>query len=347
MQYGIAVLPGPESWRAVQRAEELGFSHAWFYDTQMLGSDVFMSMTQAAMATSKIVLGTGVLIPTNRIAPVAASAFGTLNAIAPGRVVFGVGTGFTGRNTMGQKAMPQRAMQEYIRVVRGLLGGETVSWRAEGKEQLIRFMHPGMGFINQDVAVPVHVSAFGPRGVRYAVEHAEGWMTFAGSVGPAVVQVNAVQATSKEIGRESSSLYKTVFALGCVLAEGEEADGARGMAQAGPQAAVGWHGAMERWDSLPEPVKANMARERALYESYDPRAPYLELHRGHLVFVRDDERPFISADLIRQRTYTGTQTELRDRVRAIEAAGYDQFCLQLVHGQEDAVEDWARVFDLV
>lgn len=347
MEYGIAVLPGPESWRAVRRAEELGFSHAWFYDTQMLGSDVFIAMTQAAMNTSRIKLGTGVLIPTNRIAPVAASAFGTLNAIAPGRIVFGVGTGFTGRNTMGQRAMPQRDMFEYIRVVRGLLAGERVEWASEGKTQLIEFMHPGMGFINQADPVPVHVSAFGPRGVRYTVKNAEGWMTFSGNVQSAVSQAGAVEAAAKDAGRDVSTLYRTVFGLGCVLTEGESADSERAIAQAGPQAAVGWHGAMERWDTLPDGAKAGMARQRALYESYDQRAPYIDLHRGHLVYVRDDERAFVTGDLIRRATYTGTKEELRDRFRAIAAAGYDQFCLQLVHGQEDAVEDWARVFELV
>ena len=35
------------------------------------------------------------------IEPVTANAFATLNQIAPGRIDFGVGTGFTGRRTMG------------------------------------------------------------------------------------------------------------------------------------------------------------------------------------------------------------------------------------------------------
>ena len=108
MQFAIALASSTESWRAVKRAEELGFHAAWFYDTQLLNPDVFMCMTQAAMATEKIRLGTGVLIPSNRIEPVAANAFATLNKIAPGRVDFGVGTGFTGRRTMGLSAISRR-----------------------------------------------------------------------------------------------------------------------------------------------------------------------------------------------------------------------------------------------
>ena len=33
MEFGIALPPAADAWRIVQRAEELGFSHAWFYDT--------------------------------------------------------------------------------------------------------------------------------------------------------------------------------------------------------------------------------------------------------------------------------------------------------------------------
>src|SRR3979409_307694 len=99
MRFAIAIATDAESWRVVRRAEELGFSHAWFFDTQMLSADPFVAMAASAMKTSRIKLGTGVLIPSNRIAPVAATAYASLNKLAPGRVVFGVSTGFTGRRT--------------------------------------------------------------------------------------------------------------------------------------------------------------------------------------------------------------------------------------------------------
>ena len=84
MQFGIAIPTAADSWRLVRRAEELGFSHAWFFDTQMLSADPFVAMAAAAMKTTRIKLGTGVLIPSNRIAPVAANAFASLNKLAPG-----------------------------------------------------------------------------------------------------------------------------------------------------------------------------------------------------------------------------------------------------------------------
>ena len=52
---------------------------------------LFVAMGAGAVKTSRIRLGTGVLIPTNRIAPVTANAFASLNQLAPGRIDFGVG----------------------------------------------------------------------------------------------------------------------------------------------------------------------------------------------------------------------------------------------------------------
>src|SRR3974377_2637009 len=101
MQVAIAIPTDAASLRVVRRAEELGLARAWFYDTQMLSADPFVAMAAAAMKTTRIRLGTGVLIPSNRIAPVAANALASLNQLAPGRIDFGVGTGFPARGAMG------------------------------------------------------------------------------------------------------------------------------------------------------------------------------------------------------------------------------------------------------
>ncbi len=92
----------------------------------MLSAERFVAMGAAAVKTSRIRLGTGVLIPSNRIAAAAANAFATLNQLAPGRIDFGVGTGFTGRRAMGFGAVKMADMEEYIHAVIALLNEETV-----------------------------------------------------------------------------------------------------------------------------------------------------------------------------------------------------------------------------
>jgi len=53
-----------------------------------------LGIAAAALKTSRIRLGTGVLVPSNRIAAVTANAFATLNGLAPGRIDFGIGVGW-------------------------------------------------------------------------------------------------------------------------------------------------------------------------------------------------------------------------------------------------------------
>lgn len=60
----------------------------------------------------------------------------------------------------------------------------------------------------------------------------------------------------------------------------------------------------------------------------------------------DDERAFVKPEHIERATFTGVEGDLRERARSLGEAGYDQLVIQLIHGQEHAIEDWARVFEL-
>jgi 5,10-methylenetetrahydromethanopterin reductase len=347
MEFGIALAPGVDAWKVVQRAEELGFSHAWFYDTQMLCADVFVAMALAAERTSRIVLGTGVLVPTNRIAPVAANALASLNALAPGRIVFGVGTGFTARNTMGLGPMPLRDLREYVRVVRALLAGETVRWDCEGGAHPIRFLNPDAGLINVRDAIPLHLSAFAPKARALTVEVADGWITFLSILPRALHEIAEMQTACRNGGRAPERLYTTAFTLGCVLAPGEDAGSARAHAQAGPLVPVVFHGLIERTiddAQLPPDLRAAVQAYRTQYETYEPaNARYLQMHTGHLMWVRPEEERFVTPDLIRMATFTGTVDELRERIAILREAGYQQLAFQLVPGHESAINDWARL----
>ena len=135
MDFGIGIATSHDSWKLAQRAEELGFTHAWFYDTQMITADCFVAMGAAAMKTSRIRLGTGVLVPSNRIAAVTANSFATLNGMAPGRIDFGVGTGFSARRAMGQQLLDVAAMRLVRRHVEAELHGADDAAIEPGGEQ--------------------------------------------------------------------------------------------------------------------------------------------------------------------------------------------------------------------
>jgi 5,10-methylenetetrahydromethanopterin reductase len=351
MEFGIALPTAADAWKVVKRAEELGFTHAWFYDTQMLCADCFVAMGAAAVHTSRIRLGTGVLIPSNRIAPVTANGFASLNQLAPGRIDFGVGTGFTGRRTMGLGAIRLAEMEEYIRVVMALLSGETTEFAVERQRHKIAFLNPELHLINLNDPVGLHISAYGPRARALTAKLGAGWLNFVGDVAGGVAAMQAMQDSWRQAGRTAGDLTAVAFALGCVLQPGEPLDSERAIAQAGPRAAVLLHRAADEAlsglpntsaipPSLAEPVAAYVE----LAKTFEPAdARYLENHRGHLMAVKPRERPFVTAELVRQTTFTGTETDLLDRIADLRDAGYTQFTIQLVPGQEHAIEDWAKL----
>ena len=352
MDYGIAGLIGAESWKTVQRAEQLGFTHAWFYDSPLYVADILVAMAAAAVKTSRIRLGMGVAVPSARIAPTMADGLASLNKLAPGRIDFGVGTGNTARSLMGVGAMKLADMREYMRVVRALLAGEVVEYDFEGARRKITFMHPVPGLVNLHDPIQWHVSAMGPRSRQFTAEMGAGWINFMTGTPAALADVKDMLTKWQAAHREANDCYTTGFTLGCVLAENEPYDSPRAKAQAGPHVAVVLQHLIDTNDRIDlgasdaselSPVVAEYQR---IYDAYEPPATrYMKLYRGHLMWLLPEEEHLISGDLIRQITLTGTVAALRERIRLLRDGGYRQLTIQLTAGHEDALGDWARVIE--
>jgi alkanesulfonate monooxygenase SsuD/methylene tetrahydromethanopterin reductase-like flavin-dependent oxidoreductase (luciferase family) len=352
MDHDIFLAPAADSYKVVKRAEALGYRRAWFYDTQLLNSELFVSMAAAAVQTSTIRLGTGVLIPGNRIAPVAASGLASLNKLAPGRIDFGISTGFTARRTMGLRPVKLADMEEYIRVVRGLLAGETLEWTFEDKRRKIRFLNPEVEAVNITDPIPVHISATGPRGRRLTAKLDAGWIHATANVAHAGAAIADMQAAWRDAGRAPADLRATAAIGGCVLREGEVADSPRAKAHAGPTATIALHSLVERdqFGDLGRPVPPGLAplveRYRRIYLAYEPAdARYLSNHRGHLMFLRPEEQEICTAELIRATTFTGPPALIREQLRELARAGFDHVGVTIRHGYPEMLEEWADVFE--
>ena len=186
MRFGLTILPehhwsdAAPRWRA---AEQWGFDHAWTYDhlvwaglpeSKWFGTTP--TLTAAALATTTIRLGTFVASPNFRHPVALHRDVQALDDISGGRFLLGIGTGGDLDST--------------------ILGGEPLTVRqrvdrfAEFTRLLIRLRtedhvtSTGLWFSSVDartqpplVGVPLLIAANGPRSVRFAAAHGDGWIT--------------------------------------------------------------------------------------------------------------------------------------------------------------------------
>ena len=66
MQIGVCIASHIGDIDYAVEAEALGYSHAWFADSQMIWSDCYATLALAAARTHRIRLGTGVAVTATR-----------------------------------------------------------------------------------------------------------------------------------------------------------------------------------------------------------------------------------------------------------------------------------------
>ena len=291
-------------------AEDLGYRRAWCYDSPALYSDVWMTLALAAEQTSSIGLGPGVLVPSLRHPMVNAAAIATLAALAPGRVSVAVGAGFTGRYTLGRRAMRWSDVAEYVRVLRELLRGEEASWDGA----VIKMMHPD-GFVpGRPIAdVPILRGADGPKGYAVAKELGDG--------------VFGAGAPPTEDGLPP---WRALLTFGTVLEEGEQPTDERVMDAAGHGVAVIFHALYERGGAEGVDAVPGGPRWREAIEAVPRERRHLAIHEEHLVSVSQRDHPAVieGAGLLGALTLTGAPAQLRDRVEELAAAGLSEIAYQ-------------------
>lgn len=286
----------------VALAERLGYRRAWLYDSPPLYPDVWVTLARAASLTETIGLGPGVLVPSLRHPMTNAAAIATLADLAPGRVAVAIGSGFTGRMTLGQRPLRWAYVREYISAIRALLRGDEVGW--EGST--IRMLQPPGHGAARPLDVPILVGADGPKGEAVARELGDG-----------------VFSTTPRAGFE----WAAVLQFGTVLDDGETADSERAMAAAGHAVAVVFHALYERRNPLLEALPGG-AEWKSATEALPPGTRHLAVHEDHLVAVTERDRTVVTGDLVRSLTLTGTVDELAGRIRQLELSGVTEIAYQ-------------------
>lgn len=160
--------------KAAVLADRLGYDSFWL--PEVWGYEVFSLLTEIALKTKRIKIGTGIINVFSRSPALIAMEAATLDEISGGRFILGLGTsgervieGLHGRNF----DKPLTQTQDVIRVVRTLLDGRPLS---EADTKLRKYRPFTLDFKPTRTRIPIYVAALKQKSITSVGEMADGWM---------------------------------------------------------------------------------------------------------------------------------------------------------------------------
>ncbi len=178
----------------MRAAERAGFDVAWLPDSQFLWRDVWSALALAATQTESIRLGTCVTNVETRHASVTAAAAATVEELAPGRLLVGIGTGDSAVKTLGLAPTRLARMREQLELLRTLVRGAEAEF--EGRTLHVKAA--------SGRRVPVYLAATGPKAQALAGEIADGVIVVSG-LAPALIR-----ATLERIGAGAARASRSI-----------------------------------------------------------------------------------------------------------------------------------------
>ncbi|GAA3227673.1 hypothetical protein GCM10017691_18230 [Pseudonocardia petroleophila] len=333
MRTGIVMTARPGVEDLAVRAEELGFHSFWVYDTPMVNGDPFVSLALCAKATDRIKLGIGVTSPALRSAPAAAAAVASLNAIAPGRIICGVGTGNTARRTLGMLPTTMAELESFTAAVQDLTAGRSTDYREGDRVRPVRFLHVGP-YVDTTSPVEFVVAAFGLKAAAIAGRLGAGVISF-GLLDPGAWTAfdGARRAAAQEAG-VADDVDSYVMTSLRVLDDGEDRHGDLARDTMGHIAMALLTFAADNkgfLDTL-EPDEAAAVQRLLAKRGTTSTAPdrHAVLYRNYLGRIDADDRELVVPSLVDKLGLIGTREELLARIAGMEAAGIDEIVIQPV-----------------
>ena len=153
-----------------QKAEQLGFPEVWVVEDCFLHGAFAQAATILASTTS-LHVGLGIVPAAARNVAFAAMEVATLAGLHPGRLTVGVGHGIPGwlDQAGARPSSPLTLLEEYIRALRWLLGGQRVDFTGRYIQlHGVQLSHP------PSVVPPVFAGVRGPRSLRLSGKVAQG-----------------------------------------------------------------------------------------------------------------------------------------------------------------------------
>ena len=158
----------------VRYAESRGFEAVWQAESRLV-RDAIVPMAAFAATTERIKIGSGVINNWTRNAGLIAATFSTLDDLAPGRILCGLGVWWEPLATkVGvNRRKPIQAMRETVEVVRRLLNMEKVTFKGE----FVNVDDIEIDIVHGDRSpkqVPIYIGATGMKMMELSGEVADG-----------------------------------------------------------------------------------------------------------------------------------------------------------------------------
>lgn len=318
MDFGLVLQTNPPARRLIElarRAEQLGFTHLWTFDSAILWQEPFVIYSAILAETSSITVGPMVTNPLSRDWSVLASLFATLNDMYGNRTICGIGRGDSAVRVRGGSPASLATLHEAIAVVRTLARGEEVE--VDGSALHIPWVRDGV--------LDVLMAAYGPRALELAGRAADGlilqladpflldWMIRAAhsarSEGPLAEEPFTVVAAApayvgSDLGHQRDQLRWFGGMVGNHVADL--------VARYGPHSEL-----------VPE----------ALTDYIANRPAYDYAHHGQ---AGNPSTDFVPDDIVDRFCVLGPVESHLERLGELARLGVDQFALYLMHDDEDA-----------
>jgi len=209
--FGIEFVPMELFWRTTYysiQAEKLGYDNIWITD-HFNNRNVYVSLGVIANYTDRIKLGTGVTNPYLVHPVMTAQSIASLNEVAPGRVVCGIGAG--DRTTLeivgNEMKAPLRTVREAVEVIRRQLAREK-----EGYEGRMFRTSPGARFnFKVQKNIPIYIGAQGPKMLRLAGALGDGALINASHEDDIREAVKQIKSGAEKAGKKMDEVDVTAY----------------------------------------------------------------------------------------------------------------------------------------
>ncbi len=317
MDFGVVLQTDPPAWRVVdlaQRAETLGFTYGWTFDSHVLWQEPYVIYSQMLSATKRMVVGPMVTNPGTRDWTVTASHFATLNDMFGNRTICGIGRGDSAMRVIGHKPTKLATLSESMKVIKDLAEGRETTYN--GTQQ----QFPWAG----ESELKILMAAYGPKALHLCGSETDGFILQLADPAIAEWTIAAVRKAAEEAGKDPDSLYIVVAAPAYVGGDIEhQRDQCRwfgGM--------VGNHVAdlVERYGDQGVGVPQALTDYIKGREGYD--------YSGHGK-AGHDHTDFVPDEIVDRFCILGDEAAHIARLRELQDLGVDQFSIYLMHDQKD------------